>query len=253
MHHCPDTMQSSQPHADAAPEAWHTSWTVHCICRPLSTVQTGVDRGSFGAVRFPAFPSRACTRRRELPAPVNADVHNPLQWWVFRGRDMLDELVSGSEAWEPSLTSVAKRARDDAALGLWSSHTLVSKGLKSTGSPTSTTKAGVSSRRAVRAREKRGTCVCEGPSFFPHALNLCLIHGLGTRQNGSLFESAHGAATGPDGCSQRAHMHCICRNRGQSRHSRCWRALGRYVPTPHLVSSAKKQSLQQPINRECNS
>jgi hypothetical protein len=155
---------------------------------------------------------------------------------------MLDNLVIASEASESSLTLVANHARDDALAGLWSSPTFRANGLKSSAGPTATVKAEIQPIACRSGTGEMGRVRRRRSVVFPHALDLCLIHAFGKRQNGSLFESAHGAAAAPDGCSPRR----ICTAYVATEVSRVipdfWRALERYAPARH---PRKKHGLQQ--------
>jgi hypothetical protein len=115
------------------------------------------------------------------------------------GACMRDDADTGAKAREAPLASLGSRAGNHAAIGHWSSHIVGPNGLKFAGRPDADVRAAIHSWRAVGAREEGGKVAGKRPSFFPHALNLCLIHGLGTRQNVSLFESAHGPRQGPTG------------------------------------------------------
>ena len=103
-----------------------------------------------------------------------------------------------------SPSAAGRHASQRSPIGHWSNNGAALKRLKLSAGSIQITMTQIASGRA-RAIAKRG------PPFFTSALNLCLIYGLGTRQNGSLFESAHEPQRGPDECSQRAHMQRICR------------------------------------------
>ena len=133
-----------------------------------------------------------------------------------------------------SPTAAGRHESQRSLVGHWSNNGAALKRLKLSAGSIPITMTQIASGRA-RAIAKKG------PPFFTSALNLCLIHGLGTRQNGSLFESVHGAAAGPDECSQRAHMQRICRGNERSRHSGCWRAQTCSAPPRATPLVAKKQ------------